>query len=314
MDSYGLHTNKSLGQHFLIDDGVVGKILRLADIKAGQSIVEVGPGIGTLTLALLTTGAVVNAVEMDNNLLKILANNAEEFSANSTNLNIISGDALNLNLVKPQFTVDPTALVSNLPYAAAATIVLDYFEHLPQLQTATVMVQKEVAARMSAHPGTKDYGAYTVKLQLLAKPVRSFNVAPSNFFPPPRVESTVIKLQRTKDVMGVAETPALLQHPKPLDPNLNPNLNPNPLDSNSNQPELPSISSFIINAAFAQRRKNIRNSMRSYFADHGQNPDQVDFLLATANIDPTTRGETLSVQEYAQLCRICECKGILLGR
>jgi 16S rRNA (adenine1518-N6/adenine1519-N6)-dimethyltransferase len=162
----------------------------------------------------------------------------------------------------------PTKLIANLPYAVAATIVLDYFEHIPSLQSATIMVQKEVADRMAAQPGTKDYGAYTVKLALFAQPTASFGVARTNFLPPPRVDSTVIRLDR-----------------------------------HSSQPtaELAKATYTVIEAAFAQRRKTIRNSMRSHFSAQQRDPEQIDALLEAVNIAPTLRGETLSVADYLRL-------------
>jgi 16S rRNA A1518/A1519 N6-dimethyltransferase RsmA/KsgA/DIM1 with predicted DNA glycosylase/AP lyase activity len=161
-----------------------------------------------------------------------------------------------------------TKLIANLPYAVAATIVLDYFEKLPPLQSATVMVQKEVADRMAAQSGTKDYGAYTIKLALFAQPTASFGVSRTNFLPPPRVDSTVIRLDRHE---------------------------------NQPSPQLVKATFTVIEAAFAERRKTIRNSMRSYFSAHKRDPEQVDALLEVVGILPTVRGETLKPEVYLAL-------------
>jgi 16S rRNA (adenine1518-N6/adenine1519-N6)-dimethyltransferase len=159
-------------------------------------------------------------------------------------------------------------LIANLPYAVAATIVLDYFEKLPSLQSATIMVQKEVADRMAAQPGTKEYGAYTIKLALFAQPTASFSVSRTNFLPPPRVDSTVIRLDRHE---------------------------------NQPSPQLVTATFTVIEAAFAERRKTIRNSMRSYFSAQKRDPEQVDALLEVVGILPTVRGETLTAKEFLAL-------------
>jgi len=181
----GLSTKKSLGQHFLIDDGVVGKILRLAALQPGSEVLEVGPGIGTLTEALLSEHVQLTAVELDSSLHAGLARHYPS-------LNLIAGDALAPETIASLQNLAPPIMVANLPYAVAATIILEYFQVLPSLQTATVMVQREVAERIAAQPGSKAYGAYTVKLGLLAKTVEQFGVSPQCFYPPPRVDSAVI--------------------------------------------------------------------------------------------------------------------------
>ncbi|MDR1713457.1 MAG: 16S rRNA (adenine(1518)-N(6)/adenine(1519)-N(6))-dimethyltransferase RsmA [Coriobacteriales bacterium] len=265
LQRWGLSTNKSLGQHFLIDDGVIGRILRLADLSAGESVLEVGPGIGTLTLALLQAGARVTAIEKDEKLLIALAELRARYPQQ---FSFLHADALSLLSAPSELAgTAPTALVANLPYAVAATIVLDCFLHLPAIASATVMVQAEVAARMAAQPGGKDYGAYSVKLQLLAQPKGSFKVSRQSFLPPPRVDSTVLRLDRLPDCPP-ADIPAAFT---------------------------------VIEAAFAARRKTIRNSMRSYFSAQGLAPDLVDELLAAARIAPTARGETVSVAQFCQL-------------
>ena len=171
---HGLATKKSLGQHFLVDDNVVGRILELAALAGDETVLEVGPGIGTLTVALCEHAGAVVAVERDADLLPVLA----ETTAGCARFAVVRADAV---AVSPEAIAEPfgppVALVANLPYAVAATVVLRFFEELPSLQSATVMVQAEVADRMAAVPGTKDYGSYTVKLRLRAEPAGRFAVA-----------------------------------------------------------------------------------------------------------------------------------------
>ena len=172
----------------------------------------------------------------------------------------------------------PNKLVANLPYAVAATVVLDYFEQFASLESATVMVQKEVADRMAASPGTKNYGAYTVKLRLYAEPAGRFAVGPGNFFPPPRVESAVLRLNRRPvfDDQGV------------------------PLDADAI-----GAACTMAEAAFATRRKTLSNSCKTYFAGRGPQGAAViarlPQLFERAGIDPRLRGETLDLPEFVRL-------------
>jgi 16S rRNA (adenine1518-N6/adenine1519-N6)-dimethyltransferase len=262
LQRYGLYTKKSLGQHFLIDDGVIGRILRLADINPRLPIVEIGPGIGTLTEALLFQGAEVLAIEIDERLIPVLDDiklrYPEQFS-------YLISDALELS---PDQLPEQFDIVANLPYSVAATLVLSAFQQFSGLRSATVMVQAEVADRMMAKPGTKSYGAYTVKLALLASPEGSFKVSPSSFLPPPRVDSTVVQLVKNNTSRLTLDT----DHAR-----------------------------LIIDAAFANRRKTIRNSMRSALENTGINAAQIDQALAIANIDPSRRAETLSIDEFRKL-------------
>jgi len=251
---HGLWTKKSLGQHFLVDDNVVGRIMALAALTGDEHVLEVGPGIGTLTLALCAAAREVTAVEQDGRLLGILGETAERCG----NLTVIHGDALEITAA--DFTSPaglPTTLVANLPYAVAATLVLRFFEILPSLVSVTVMVQAEVADRMTAVPETKQYGSYTVKLGLRARAAGRFAVAPTCFLPPPRVESAVLRLER-------------LEH--------------------TALPEDIVRAARAADAAFAQRRKTIRNSLSSAL---GASPGAVETALCAAGLDPGVRAETL---------------------
>jgi 16S rRNA (adenine1518-N6/adenine1519-N6)-dimethyltransferase len=269
LTEWGISTRKSLGQHFLVDDGVVGRILRLADLKADETVLEIGPGIGTLTEALLGVGAAVIAVEKDDALLPALADIEARYPDRFTLVHADALDLLGADVSAVRMTqVPPSALVANLPYAVAATIVLDCFQRLPSIQSATVMVQREVAERMAAQPGSKAYGAYTVKLRIFAQTGASFAVSRTSFLPPPRVDSTVIRLDRQSEQPTAEQRETVFT---------------------------------VVEAAFAERRKTIRNSMRSYFASRGLDPTRVDTLLAAVGIPPAARGETLPVETYQAL-------------
>lgn len=262
LERHGLHTRKSLGQHFLVDDNVVGRILELADVVPGEPVLEVGPGIGTLTDALLGAAAEVVAVEFDSRLLPVLA----DVAPRAGSLTVVHADAVSVapgELITP--AGEPRALVANLPYAVAATVVLRFFEELPALERAVVMVQAEVADRMAATPGTKAYGAYTVKLGLLARPVGRFTVPRSCFLPPPRVDSAVIRLDRVPQ---------------------------------AGAPTLVAAAARAADAAFTQRRKTLRNS---FAAGLRISVSEASAMLAEAGIDGARRAETLGFDEYLAL-------------
>lgn len=266
LEQFGLMTKKALGQHFLINDGVVARICSLAELTKEDRVVEIGPGIGTLTEALLKTSGEVVSIECDADLPAVLA---QTCAALSDTFTLILADAL--EIYQQDLPFAPNKLVSNLPYAVAATLVLDYFERFSSLTSATVMVQAEVADRMSASPGTKNYGAYTVKLSLFAHPTGKFSVAESNFFPPPRVKSTVIRLDRNLEAIPDALAKATMT---------------------------------MADAGFENRRKTLSNSMKSYLERTQPECDTKTFLpllFELADIDPKRRGETLDVPEYLRL-------------
>ncbi|MEG0620558.1 MAG: 16S rRNA (adenine(1518)-N(6)/adenine(1519)-N(6))-dimethyltransferase RsmA, partial [Raoultibacter sp.] len=266
LQAHGLATKKALGQHFLISDGVVARICETAELSPSDVVLEVGPGIGTLSIALLKCAGQVIAVERDKDLPAVLAHTCAEYADRFT---LISKDAL--ALTQDDLPRAPRKFVANLPYAVAATLVLDFFERFGSLDSATVMVQAEVADRMCAHASTKTYGAYTVKLSLFAQPTARFSVAPGNFFPPPRVESSVLRLDRRTpcDAAGT------------------------PLDADQVR-----ATCMMADAAFTNRRKTLANSCKTYFAQAPSAQVQgvrehLDDLFAAAEIDPRRRGETL---------------------
>ena len=257
LQAFGLYTKKRLGQHFLIDDNVIGRILDAANLCAADKVLEIGPGIGVLTVALLREAGEVLALEYDSALLKVLEHTTEK----NPKLAVLNEDAL--NIPKLHLPLKPTKLIANLPYQVAATNVLDCFEYLPSINQATVMVQREVAERMAAQPGTKAYGAYSAKLQLLAEPVGSFAVSRNSFLPPPRVDSSVITLIRYSDDNALVSD---LDHYRRV--------------------------AKLIDASFAQRRKTLYNNLRS-----ATTPEAIE----AAGFSPSARAETLSPADFIKL-------------
>ena len=260
LERFGLATKHRLGQNFLVNDDVIGKIIRLADLSSEDVVLEVGPGIGTLSVALLDAAGKVLAVEADRELEPVLG----ETCVPSGRFELVMGDAL--KVIPNGLTCEPTAFVSNLPYQVAATLILGVFQQVPSVRRAVVMVQAEVADRIAAQPGSKTYGAYTAKLGLYGKVTGRFEVGPGNFMPPPHVDSAVVRIDRDP-VEGAPDTTAQ-----------------------------------VIDAAFAQRRKTIRNSM----AASGFAKDALDAAFGLAGIQPTCRAETLSVGDFVTLARALE--------
>ena len=271
LEAYGLATKHSLGQNFLVNNHVIEKIMGLAELGREDRVLEVGPGIGTLTLALLTEAGHVVSVEMDRELEPVLSAHA----AAHPSFSFIMGDALRVtpDQIAKAAGGEPTMLVSNLPYNVAATVVLRYLQEVPSLRRLVVMVQAEVADRICAEPGNRTYGAYTAKLALYAQVTGRFEVGPGNFMPPPHVDSAVVRIDRA---------PA-------CDPASGEPLSPERLAATAN----------VIDAAFAQRRKTIRNSMSA----SGFAKDALDAAFVAYGISPTARAETLSPADLVLLAK-----------
>lgn len=289
LERFGLATKYRLGQNFLVQDHVIEKIVQLAEVQPTDVIVEVGPGLGTLTVALLDNARAVCSLEADSELEQVLALTCKEPHPDSFAL--VMGDALAITPQKlaeayntlPTVAHDaatsapmPTKFVSNLPYQVAATLILKFFQELPSLERAVVMVQAEVADRISAKPSTKAYGAYTAKLSLFAQVTGRFEVGPGNFMPPPRVNSAVVRLDRTQAR--------------------------NPVSSKLLSEEELLHTMRVIDAAFAQRRKTIRNSMSA----SGFDKDKLDQAFLATGIAPTVRAEVLTSQDFICLAAALE--------
>lgn len=289
LERFGLATKYRLGQNFLVQDHIIQKIVQLAEVQPTDVIVEVGPGLGTLTVALLDNALAVCSLEADSELEQVLAVTCKEPHPDSFAL--VMGDALAITPQKlseaysslPAVAQDaapsapmPTKFVSNLPYQVAATLILKFFQELPSLERAVVMVQAEVADRIAAKPSTKAYGAYTAKLSLFAQVTGRFEVGPGNFMPPPRVNSAVVRLDRIQAR--------------------------NPLTSKLLSEEELLHTMRVIDAAFAQRRKTIRNSMSA----SGFDKDKLDQAFLATGIAPTVRAEVLTSQDFICLAAALE--------
>ena len=289
LERFGLATKYRLGQNFLVQDHVIEKIVQLAEVQSTDVVVEVGPGLGTLTVALLDRARAVCSLEADSELEQVLAVTCKEPHPDSFAL--VMGDALAITPQKlaeaystlPTVAHDaatsapmPTKFVSNLPYQVAATLILKFFQELPSLERAVAMVQAEVADRIAAKPSTKAYGAYTAKLSLFAQVTGRFEVGPGNFMPPPRVNSAVVRLDRTQAR--------------------------NPVTSKLLSEEELLHTMRVIDAAFAQRRKTIRNSMSA----SGFDKDKLDQAFLATGIAPTARAEVLTSQDFICLAAALE--------
>ena len=276
LEAFGLATKHRLGQNFLVDNHVIERIMALADLSGSERVLEVGPGIGTLTLALLQEAAHVTSIEMDSELEQVLAAHAMDHD----NFSFIMGDALAVppTAIAEASGGEPTMLVANLPYNLAATIILQFFQTMPSLTRAVVMVQKEVADRIAAVAGTKAYGAYTVKLSLHGEVTGRFEVPPRCFMPAPHVDSAVVRIDRV-DALACAGLACLESDYAPIDA---------------------ACVSRVVDAAFAQRRKTIRNSMSS----NGFDKAALDVAFEACGIAPTARAEALTTDEFIKLAAV----------
>ena len=282
---FGLVTKHRLGQNFLVSDAVVGKILGLVELVGDDVVLEVGPGIGTLTVALLARAREVIAIEADRALEPVLATTCAQ---DAERLTLLWGDALRLVPLVPSATAAsigspsspsslsgvapvPNKLVSNLPYQVAATLILKLLQELPSVGRLVVMIQAEVADRICAGPGSRVYGAYTAKLALWGQVTGRFEVGRGSFLPPPHVNSTVVRIDRAPMA----------------DPKTGLDLTPSQLDWVAH----------VIDASFAQRRKTIRNSLSA----GGFERSRLDKAFARSDIAPTARAESLSPSDFVRL-------------
>lgn len=257
---FDIKMSKKLGQNFLIKRGIVDEIVHAAELTVGEPVLEVGPGIGTLTQGLAQSGADVTAIELDRRLLEVL----DTTLASYDNVRIIHGDVLKLDL-PTIMNQKPFKVVANLPYYITTPIIMSLLESKLPIERLVVMVQKEVALRMVAKPGTKDYGALSVAVQYYTEPDIVLDVPPKSFLPAPAVTSSVIRcVLRDKPPVDVIDEKLFFR---------------------------------VVKAGFAQRRKTFANTMRTT----GLSKEQIDDILVKANIDGQRRGETFSLQEFADV-------------
>ena len=257
---FDIKMSKKLGQNFLIKRGIVDEIVHAAELTPGEPVLEVGPGIGTLTQGLAQSGADVTAIELDRRLLEVL----DTTLASYDNVRIIHGDVLKLD-VPSIMNHKPFKVVANLPYYITTPIIMSLLESKLPIERLVVMVQKEVALRMVAKPGTKDYGALSVAVQYYTEPDIVLDVPPKSFLPAPAVTSSVIRcVLRDKPPVDVIDEKLFFR---------------------------------VVKAGFAQRRKTFSNTMKTT----GLTRDRIEELLAKANIDGQRRGETFTLQEFADV-------------
>ncbi|QOS98509.1 16S rRNA (adenine(1518)-N(6)/adenine(1519)-N(6))-dimethyltransferase RsmA [Brevibacterium sp. JNUCC-42] len=268
IEKYGFSLKKSLGQNFLTDINILHNIIDAAELSKDKAVIEIGPGIGALTEQLCRAAGKVMAIEIDQRLLPIL----EETLSPYDNITVVHGDVLKLDVVAliEQHLSGCTgvSVVANLPYYVTTPILMGLLESGIQLDHIVVMIQKEVAERIAAKPGTKDYGSLSVAAQFYAETSVEMIVPASVFIPRPNVDSAVIKLAiRKQPIVEVADEELFFR---------------------------------IVRASFAQRRKTLLNNLVSnYFGK--EKKEQALQALEEANILPSRRGETLSIQEFATL-------------
>lgn len=267
LQKYNFSFQKKFGQNFLIDPHVLDKIIAAAEITKDDFVLEIGPGIGTLTQYLAEAAREVVAVEIDSTLIPILEDTLSAYD----NVSVINEDVLKVDLRKlaeERNGGKPIKVVANLPYYITTPIIMSLFESHVPLKSLTVMVQKEVALRMQAGPGTKEYGALSLAVQYYASPYLAANVPPNCFMPRPNVGSAVIRLTRFE------ETPVQVKDEKLL--------------------------FRLIRASFNQRRKTLQNGLvNSQELDFTK--EQVAAAIATLGVSPSVRGEALTLEQFAAL-------------
>lgn len=257
---------KSLGQNFVHDANTVRRIVAAASINKNDSVIEVGPGLGSLTLGLLDRGATVTAVEIDSILAQRLPRTIAEHSHSEIHrLTVLNRDILTLR--QADMETQPTALVANLPYNIAVPALLHLMAEFPTIRTVMVMVQAEVAERLAAEPGGKEYGVPSAKIRFYGRVRRYGTVSPTVFWPIPRVYSGLVRIDRYET-------------------------SPWPTDEGFRDRVFE-----LVDIAFAQRRKTSRNAFLEWA---GSGNESASRLLA-ASIDPARRGETLSIGEFVRL-------------
>ena len=275
LNKYKFIFQKKFGQNFLIDEHVLGKIIRSAEITEDDFVVEIGPGIGTLTQYLAASAREVAAIEIDDALIPILEDTLSAYD----NVTVIHEDVLKVDLCKLAEEKNggkPIKVVANLPYYITTPIIMGLFENHVPVESITIMVQKEVADRMKTGPGSKDYGALSLAVQYYAKPELVANVPPNCFMPRPRVGSAVIRLTRHAEVPVQAEDEKLMFQ--------------------------------MIRASFNQRRKTLVNGLGNAPELHIPKEMTAE-VLDEMGLSASVRGEALTLEQFAELSnRILEKK------
>lgn len=270
LQKYRFNFQKKYGQNFLIDTHVLDKIIAAANITKDDMVLEVGPGIGTMTQYLCEHAREVVAVEIDKNLIPILEDTLSEYH----NVTVIQNDILKVDIekiVQERNAGKPIKVVANLPYYITTPIIMGLFESHVPIENITVMVQKEVADRMQVGPGTKDYGALSLAVQYYAEPYIVANVPPNCFMPRPKVGSAVIRLTRhSKPPVAVTDEKLMFG---------------------------------LIRASFNQRRKTLVNGLNNS-PELNFTKEEITRALETMGLPPTVRGETLTLEDFARLSEL----------
>jgi 16S rRNA (adenine1518-N6/adenine1519-N6)-dimethyltransferase len=269
MEKYGFSFKKSLGQNFLIDTNILKKIVEFAQINDTTGVIEIGPGIGALTEQLARNSKKVVAFEIDQRLLPILKDTLSPYE----NVNIIHKDVLEADVqavMNQEFQeIDNIMVVANLPYYVTTPIIMKLLEERLPIQGIVVMLQKEVADRISAKPGTKEYGSLSIAVQYYTEAEIVMIVPKTVFVPQPNVDSAVIRLTiREKPAVTVKDEQFFFQ---------------------------------VTRSSFAQRRKTLLNNLTSQLPDGKEKKEEILQALAASRIDPSRRGETLSLEEFGRL-------------
>ena len=267
LQKYGFVFQKRFGQNFLIDTRVLDRIIEASEITKDDFVLEIGPGIGTMTQYLADAAREVTAVEIDDALIPILQDTLKEWD----NVSVIHGDILKTDIRKIADEKNqgrPIKVVANLPYYITTPIIMGLFESHVPVDSITVMVQKEVADRMQTGPGSKDYGALSLAVQYYAKPQIVANVPPNCFIPRPNVGSAVIRLTRYQ------EPPVQVKDPK--------------------------LMFKLIRASFNQRRKTLQNGLNNS-PEISFSKEEITKAIESLGVSPSVRGEALSLEQFAQL-------------
>ncbi len=271
LQKYGFHFQKKYGQNFLIDSNILDKIIRAADVDRDDCVLEIGPGIGTMTQYLCEHAREVVAVEIDKKLIPILE---QDTLSAYKNVTIINEDILKVDInaiVQEKNNGKPIKVVANLPYYITTPIIMGFFESHVPLESITIMVQKEVAERMQVGPGTKDYGALSLAVQYYAKPEVMLTVPAGCFMPRPNVDSSVIKLTRhEKPCVSVSDEKWMFD---------------------------------IIRASFNQRRKTLVNGLGNA-PELNLTKENILSALEKTGLSPTVRGEALTLEQFASLADV----------
>lgn len=260
LERHGLRPRTAIGQHFVVDPNTIRKVVELARVGRGTQVLEIGPGVGALSLGLLEAGADLIAVERDRALAPVL----EEVLADR-DVRVVWADAMGVDY-RALLGRRPTALVANLPYQIATPLLLRLLAEVPRIEAYTVMVQREVGERLAAGPGEAAYGAVSAKIAYLARSRVVGRISRRVFYPPPEVESVVVRIERRARPAVAGARDAIFA---------------------------------VIDAGFGQRRKTIRNALRG----GGYPATEVERALEATGIGPAARAETLGIGDFAALAR-----------